>query len=202
LNGARVGGASAVKLHNGNIWISGSKLGNPDACTWEIHDANGGLVSSGSLNTCFGGGKVLVLSNGNVLLLGGDNAPGAYEIYTPTGARVTTGSMFNGFNHGARALFLKNGNIFIFGSCQACGSIGAPSTWEIRDGSMNFISTGSLQDQRDSPGAAVLDDGNVFIIGGVIVPGSWEIRSPAGALVSQGSLTATRPGGQSVTHFQ
>jgi hypothetical protein len=76
----RTAGASPIVLKNGNIWISGSAITNPDACTWEILDVNGNPVSSGSLNACFAGGKVEILANGNVILLGGDNAPGAYEI--------------------------------------------------------------------------------------------------------------------------
>ena len=203
LNGARTNGLSVVTLQNGNVWISGSGLGNGDACTWEIHNSNGGLVSSGSLTSCFAGGQVQVLSNKNVILIGGDNNPGTYEIRSQTGAFVKTGSLLNAFNSGVNSVVLTNGDVFIFGSCGSgsCGNVGSPSTWEIRDVNGNFVSTGSLQDTRDTAGGEVMSNGNVFITGGNSSPGSWEIRSSTGAFVSSGSLFDTRYGGQSLTHF-
>ena len=159
-----------------------------------------------------------VLGNGNVMLLGGDSAAGTYEIRTQAGALVSTSSMVNAFNHGAGSVVLGNGNVFIFGSCQigrhdpdpgdpdpmfswSCGTIGSTSTWEIRNASGGFVSTGSLFDQRDGAGAAVLSNGNIFITGGNLSLGSWEIRSPSGTLVSQGSLFNGDGGGHTLTHF-
>ncbi|HVS87025.1 MAG TPA: kelch repeat-containing protein [Candidatus Acidoferrum sp.] len=211
LNGSRTAGLSAVTLKNGNIWISGSALANGDACTWEIHNINGGLVNSGSLMSCFGEAQVQVLGNGNVVLLGGGNAPGTYEIRSQTGAFVSTGSLMNAFNQGASSVLLDNGNVFIFGSCHitnpeppdpnGCGTQGSQSTWEIRNVNGNFVSTGSLFNTRDGAGAAVLSNGNVFITGGSSCPACWEIRSQNGSLVSQGSLFNTRYGGHTLTHF-
>jgi hypothetical protein len=191
LTGSRTQGVSARTLQNGNIWVSGAGVGSGDACTWEIHNGSGGLVSSGSLNTCFAGGQVQVLTNGNVILLGGDNAPGTWEIHSQTGAFVSTGSLLTGFNSGANSVLLNNGNVFIFGG----------GTWEIRNSSGGFVSTGSLQSSRTGAGAVVLLSGNVFITGGDSAPGAWEIRSATGALVSQGSLFNTRGGGHTLTHF-
>lgn len=191
LAGSRTQGVTSRTLQNGNVWISGSGLGNGDACTWEIHNSGGGLVSSGSLNTCFAGGQVQVLSNGNVMLLGGDNAPGSWEIHSQTGAFVSTGSLETAFNSGATSVLLKNGNVFIFGN----------GTWEIRNSSGGFVSTGSLQSSRIGAGAAVLPSGNVFITGGNSAASAWEIRSQTGALVSQGSLFDTRGAGHTITSF-
>jgi hypothetical protein len=132
--------------------------------------------------------------------------------------------MTNGFNHGLNSVVLNNGNVFIFGSCQigfaypdmrdpnnknanpndlspACTTSGAASTWEIRDINGTFVATGSLQNQRDSAGAVVLSNGNVFITGGNLCLGCWEIRSQVGALVSQGSLLNGDGGGHTLTHF-
>jgi hypothetical protein len=221
LNGARTAGASAVLLNNGNVWISGSKLGNSDACTWEIHGPTGALVNSGSLTTCFAGGKVQVLSNGNVLLAGGDNAPGALEIYTQTGTYVRTGSMINGFNHGSTAIALNSGSqMLIFGSCQSgldnpgdpnytptCPSIGAIATWEVLgfDANSNTTSdtTGSLFDSRSSARAIVTSSGDILITGGQYAPETWEMWVRSGTtitFVNQGGLSDTRYAGHSVTH--
>lgn len=202
LNNLRAGGESALLLQNGNVWISGGSKGSGTDCTYEIHDLNGALVSSGSLNTCFSGGKVKSLPNGNVMLLGGDNAPGTWEIRTETGAFVSTGSLTNAFNSGSGSVLLTNGNVFIFGSClSSCGAGGSPGAWEIRGETGNFVATGSLQSERASAGATVLSNGNIFITGGNIAPGSWEIRNSSGGLVSSGNLFDTRYAGHSLTHF-
>jgi hypothetical protein len=217
----RTAGASPIVLKNGNIWISGSAITNPDACTWEILDVNGNPVSSGSLNTCFAGGKVEILANGNVILLGGDNAPGAYEIYTETGTRVVTGSLINGFNHGATAVSLDGGSqVFIFGSCTSgsepgdpyhvpsCSTFGAIGTWELLgfDSNSNKTSdtTGSLADSRGGARAVVTSTGNIFISGGDFAPESWEMWTPSGTTVtlhSQGELNGTRYGGHTSSRF-
>jgi hypothetical protein len=187
-------------------------LQNGDACTWEIHDINGALVSSGNLSSCFGSGQVQLLNNGNVMLLGGGNAPGTWEIRSQTGAFVSTGSLTNAFNNGASSVLLNNGNVFVFGSCQVsnpprppdpngCGTPGSQGTWEIRGQSGSFVSTGSLFNTRSGAGATVLSNGNVFITGGDSCPACWEIRTQTGSFVSQGSLFNTRYSGHSLTHF-
>ncbi|HEV2222203.1 MAG TPA: kelch repeat-containing protein [Candidatus Acidoferrales bacterium] len=213
LNDLRGSGAFAVTLKNGNVWISGSALGTGGSCTYEIHNSTGALVGSGSLNTCFPGAQVQVLSNGNVMLLGGDSAAGTYEIRSQTGTFVTTGSLVNGFNHGASSVVLNNGNVFISGSCEVggppppppnpfvCGTTGSPSAWEIRDINGNFVSTGSLQNQYDGAGEVVLSNGNVLITGGNLCPACWEIRSPTGGFILSGSLFDTRYAGHTLTHF-
>jgi len=215
LNGNRTPGASAVVLQNGNVWISGSahtKLGGGEDCTWEIHSPSGSLLSSNALTTCFSGGKVALLSNGDVILLGGDDAPGTYEIYTQAGVYVRTGSTINGFNHGASAVALDGGaEIFIFGSCEfggSCTVAGAPGTWEILgfDANANQTSdnTGSLEDSRDTARAVVTSAGNILITGGNLAPGTWEMWTPSGTAATfdgAGNLFNTRYGGHSDTHF-
>jgi hypothetical protein len=111
--------------------------------------------------------------------------------------------MLNTFNAGATAVLLSSGNVFIFGSCVVanCNASGSPGVWEIRDSNGNFVSTGSLLDERDGAGGVLLSNGNVFISGGSVAPGAWEIRSPSGALVSQGALATSRQSGHSSTHF-
>lgn len=133
--------------------------------------------------------------------MGGDLDNSSYEIHSPTGSLVKTGTLFNGFNGGANAVKLNSGNVFIFGSSCCSGFPGAASTWEIRDANGNFVSTGSLLNPRGGAGAAVLSNGNVFITGGDSAPATWEIRNPTGGLVSQGSLFNTRNAGHTLTHF-
>jgi hypothetical protein len=216
LNGTR-------QLKNGNIWISGSAVSDTNACTWEIRSPSGSPVSSGNLNTCFGGGKGALLSNGDVILMGGDNAPGTYEIYTPTGVRLpsTPASMTNGFNHGSTLVSIGGGSgMFIFGSCEtgfdnpgdpyfigSCASpLGAISTWEYigfdANGNKTFDVTNSLENSRSSAKATVLSNGNIFITGGQFVPGEWEMWLPSGSnavFEGEGSFLDARYAGHSLT---
>ncbi len=216
LNDVRGPGVTAVALQNGNVWVSGSTLNTGSACTYEIHSPTGALVASGSLQSCFAGAQVQALNNGNLMLLGGDNAPGTYEIRTQAGAFVSTGSLTSSFNDGASSVLLNNGNVLILGSCMAggdaaskdqpnppftCPNIGSPSTWEVRDQNGNFVRTGSLFNQRTGAGVALLSNGNIFITGGSLCASCWEIWTQNGQFVSLGSLFNTRYGGHSLTHF-
>jgi hypothetical protein len=190
-------------LQDGNVWISGSGFGSGADSTYEIRSVSGALVSSGSLLNPYSGGKTLKLQNNNVILMGGDTCTGCWEIRTQTGGLVGSGSLENPFNSGSTAVLLNNGNVLIFGSCYVshCNAGGSPGTWEIRNPSGGFVSTGSLFDTRDGAQAQVVSTTDVFITGGNGAPGTWEIRNPSGGLVSQGSLFNTRGSGHTDTHF-
>lgn len=157
-------------------------------------------MSSGILASTRQGSATVLLTSGNVLIMGGDLDTSSYEIHSQTGTLVKTGTLFNNFNGGANAVKLNNGNVYIFGSSCCSGFSGSRSTWEIRDANGNFVSTGSLFNPRGGAGAAVLSTGNVFITGGDSAPATWEIRNPSGGLVSQGGLFNTRNAGHSLTH--
>jgi ribosome-associated protein YbcJ (S4-like RNA binding protein) len=195
------GGQAVVALQNGNVWISGSNQVSGDPTGWEIHDSSGNLVSSGILASTRQGSPTVLLSNGNVMIIGGDLDTGTFEIHSPTGGLVSSGTLFNNFNGGADAVVLTDANVFIFGSACCSGFPGSPSTWEIRNANGGFVSTGSLFSPRGGSGGAVLSNGNVFINGGDSAPATWEIRNVNGGFVSQGNLNNTRYPGHSLTHF-
>ena len=71
LNG-HSGGHSVVALQDGNVWISGSNQALGDPSSWEIYDSSGGLVSSGILFSARQGSPTVLLTNGNVMIIGGD----------------------------------------------------------------------------------------------------------------------------------
>lgn len=198
LLGKRSPGAGAILLQNGNVWISGSGAGNKsDECTWEIHNNNGGLVSNGYLNTCFASGKLFVLSNSDVLLVGGVNAPSTYEIRTQTGTFVRDGTLLNAFDQQAGAAFMNN-NVFLF----------EQGYWEYvgfdANANVTFDTIGSLLDGRTGARAVVTGTNRFFITGGNIAPATWEMYTPNGTTVtlySYGNLFDTRYGGHSATHF-
>jgi hypothetical protein len=96
LQQARNGGAGALRLGNGNVFLLGSDtsfFGSPG--TWEILDQNGNLVAGGNLLNSRGGASASMQSTGNVFLAGGEPAPDAWEIRSPSGALVSSGSLFN-----------------------------------------------------------------------------------------------------------
>lgn len=198
LLGKRSPGAGIVVLQNGNIWISASGASfKSDECTWEIHDINGNLVSNGVLQTCFASGKVYLLSNGNVLLIGGFNAPNTYEIHSETGAYLATGNIINGFDNSAGAVQSSN-NVFLFES----------GFWEYvgfdSNNNVTFDTTGSLLDSRLGAKGILTSTGNFFITGGSAAAGTWELYQPSGTTVtriSNGNLFDDRNVGHSDTHF-
>lgn len=195
--GHRSAGATAVSLKNGNIWVSGSNAGKGEDCTWEIHDINGNLVSTGALNTCRSSAKVFVLSNGDVLLMGGVDSPSDYDIYTAAGGFVRNDFLINGFNQSASGVLVNN-DVFISDH----------GFWEFvgfdANSNTTFDNTGSLFDARDFAKSVVTTTGNIFITGGADAPGAWEIWEPTGntaVLFKQGNLFDARDVGHSDTHF-
>ena len=92
------GGANAVQLTSGNVFIFGSACcsGFPGArSSWEIRDADGNFISTGDLFNPRGSAGAAVLSNGNVFITGGDSAPSTWEIRNATGGLVSQGDLFN-----------------------------------------------------------------------------------------------------------
>lgn len=162
-----------------------------------MRDINGALVANGNLLNQRSGAKAIVLTDGNIMLIGGINVPSSWEIYTPAGSRVSTGSLTQLRDGGSGAVKISNGNIFIFGASSGGGS----GTWEIRDQSGNFIGTGNLNTAEGGATAAVQSTGNVMIVGGGTFPNVWQSYTATGAFVSSGSLADNRAAGHSQTHF-
>ena len=106
-------GTMSVLLSNGDVFIFGSCVEGgqeptkdepypPFSCpvagatsTWEIRDQNGNFVATGSLFDQRAGAGVSVLSNGNVLIVGGSLCPACWEIRPPSGTLVSSGSTFD-----------------------------------------------------------------------------------------------------------
>jgi hypothetical protein len=200
LTGKRTPGAGIVVLQNGNIWISGSGASTKsDECTWEILDINGNPVSNGVLTTCFASGKVFLLSNGDVLLVGGFNAPNTYEIHTQAGVFFSTGNIVNGFDNSAGAAQLGN-NVFLFES-GFCEFVGFDANANL---SFDFSNGCTLFDSRLGSKAVVTSTGEFFITGGSAAAGTWEMWKPSGSTVTpvgNGNLFDDRNVGHSDTHF-
>ena len=68
----------------------------------------------------------------------------------------------------------------------------SPATWEIRNSSGGFVSSGNLNASRSNHCGVKLTTGNVLLAGGSVSPSTWEIRGSSGAFVSSGSVNVTR----------
>jgi hypothetical protein len=76
------GGHAVVALQNGNVWVSGSNQANGDPSSWEIYNNAGTLVSHGILSSAREGSPTVLLTSGNVMIIGGDLDTGSYEIHS------------------------------------------------------------------------------------------------------------------------
>jgi len=201
LLGSRTPGAGAVALQNGNIWIaaSGSCTSRCDESTWEIRDINGKFVTNGTLQSAFASGKQFLLSNGNVLLIGGAISGSDWEIHSQTGAFVTSGTLkWNSFDSSSGAVFVNN-QVFLFED-------GYSEFIEFdSNNNVTFDTNGpALLDSRVGAKGVVTSTGNFFITGGSAAPGTWEMYRPNGTtvtFVSNGNLFDAHSVGHSDTHF-
>jgi len=179
---------TAVRMNNGNIFVAG---GAYDTTLWEILSIASGqpqVVASGILQQGRDGSFGTLLPNGNVFIGGGGVGGGAdtWEIYTPTGELVSTGSLSGVRTAGASVVVLQNGNLWISGSYFTNGDA---CTWEIRDQSGNLVTSGQYEYSCFGGGKLqVLGNGNVFVVGGGNQESSYEIWSPTGTFVRNGSL--------------
>jgi hypothetical protein len=175
-------------------------------CVLPVHAQtnSGGWTATGSLNTNRDGQTATLLSNGLVLVAGGDdsggNALANAELYNPgTGVFEATGNLNTPrFWHSATAL--PSGLVLVVGGFYVNGGSAVPaSTAELYDPAAGtFTNTGSLvAAARFLSTATLLKSGKVLIAGGSDPNGnslsSAELYDPAtGAFTSTGSMNSQR----------
>jgi N-acetylneuraminic acid mutarotase len=207
---------SATLLQNGKVLVAGG-FGDTSNCPFadvqaqnsaELYDpVAGSFKRTGDMTAIRGGHTATLLTNGKVLVAGGDQPGGGRdvanaELYDPSSETFTqTGEMVVArFRH--TATLLKNGKVLIVGGYQL-NSPNATSTAEVYDPSTgSFTATGGMAMARGEHTATLLADGRVLIVGGVAsVPGSSnlqvtataEVYDPSTGLFSTtGSMTAAR----------
>jgi hypothetical protein len=209
-------GATATVLTSGRVLIAGGwseDPNNPVLASAEIYDpASGEFAPGGSMATPRAGQTATLLSDGRVLIVGGqiesDNrfsALATAELYDPTTGRFSaTGSMTVArFNH--TATLLPNGRVLIAGGGGPPGIGNSPSpvsspglaSAELYDpASGTFTATGSMSGARYWHTATLLSSGRVLIAGGgdgTHPLASAELYDPATAVfASTGSMAAAR----------
>lgn len=146
------------------------------------------------------GAVAVVLSDGRVLVIGGDATRAASEIYDPAaGVFVATGSLATARSNFAASL-LPDGRVLVVGGRDSnLTPFASAEIWDPATGL--WSAAGTMASARSSPTATPLADGKVLIAGG-IATSSWssavaaaELYDPAtGAFSATGSLSTARHG--------
>jgi hypothetical protein len=153
---------------------------------------SGNFQKTGSLNVARVAHTATLLSNGEVLVAGGDNSSfgGGYlssaELYNPsTGSWTFTGSMTTA-RQSHQAVLLPNGHVLVAGGNNASGTLASAELYNPSTGA--WTATGSMITARFDFSLTLLPDGEVLAVQGT----SAELYNPAtGTWTATGSPTSS-----------
>jgi hypothetical protein len=185
------------------IGVQDSLLQNATAQVFDIQTFQHGFKATGSMATPRYCHTATLLSNGKVLVTGGDIASAGVvdptataELYDPTtGSFSPTGGLTTA-RACATATLLSNGKVLVTGGYDATDNFLASS--ELYDpGSGSFSATGAMGTGRFGHTATLLNSGKVLVVGGAsnsAVIATAELYDPAGtgSFSPTGSIAAAR----------
>jgi hypothetical protein len=198
------GGHTATLLTDGTVLVVGggaedaSLEGGPRSASAEVYDPRTGRWTAiAGMIEARKGFTATMLSDGTVLVAGGDGGFTAAELYHPRSRRWTaTGSMADG-RYGHTATLLPDGTVLVSGGC-ACSEPGAWASAELyQPSSRAWMATGSMRTPRIFHTATLLPDGMVLVVNDGLAdgPASAELYSPTGRTwAATASPAATRFG--------
>jgi hypothetical protein len=213
---------TSTLLQNGTVLITGgfsfdrSDCDNDDTspavASAEIYDpSHGSFAPTGSMAEERGGHTATLLTNGKVLIAGGDNIGGGYppffyyvdgsvtaELYDPVAGRFTSTGNMGTPRVGQTATLLVDGDVLIAGGWSESqnASIAAAELYHPATGA--FTPTGGMNSPRTGHTATLLPDGKVLIAGGaqdrtLVSSDTAEIYDPAtGSFLATGSMAEKR----------
>ncbi len=199
-------GHTATLLADGRVLIAGGREGAGSVAAAEIYDPTSDTFApTGSMTTPRAYQAAALLSNGEVLIVGGENVQASSdrtlasaELYDPaTGTFSATGAMAAAREY-ETATRLADGRVLVAGGSQPTMSgSGTLSSAELYDPvSGAFSPAGSMTAARSDHSATLLDDGRVLIAGGddsAQALSSAETFDPStGKFTSSGSMTVAR----------
>ena len=182
---------TATLLSNGKVLIAAGYLfgTNPAMMTAELYDpATGTFSATGSLSVARYNHTATLLPNGKVLVVGGQgnfSSTGAYvdyasaELYDPaTGTFSATGSLSTPrLNHDAT--LLSDGTVLVTAGYNHMNGDTYLASVEVYDPAKGtFSAAAPLIDVRHGHTATLLQDGRVFVAGGVQLSSVVEIYDP------------------------
>jgi large repetitive protein len=216
LNTARTG-AVAVLLPNGDVLVAGGSsdgTANGALNSAELFDPVTGTFTTSSENMIAArfGATATLLSDGEVLLAGGEDSGGVLssaELYNPTADTFTATGNLNHKRTGASATLVVSGTkqlVLVAGGSSDGTDAGALGSGELFDptgngGAGTFTAiTSTLSVARWQPEAALLLSGNVLIAGGQNSSGtltSADLYNPAtnSFTASAGTMNEARANG-------
>ncbi|MGD0018363.1 MAG: kelch repeat-containing protein [Candidatus Limnocylindrales bacterium] len=165
-------GANSILLPDGKVLIAGGVGGDAvsslkTAVLYTYSASGGAFTATGSMNKARSGLDLVRLSDGNVLILGGETDAGwtaTTELYSPTsGSFRPVGSMSKAREYAAEVL-LPNGDVLVAGGQSDDDTLLASAELYHPDGTST--PTGSLSEGRESDVATLLPNGLVLVVGG------------------------------------
>ena len=211
---------TSTLLPTGKVLVAGGyssisdcfELGNtPALTTTDLYDpSNNSFAPTGSMEQERAGHTATLLTNGKVLIAGGNNMGGnvlpfffldgsvTAEVYDPaTGLFTSTGNMVTP-RVGQTATLLVNGDVLIAGGWTASKNVSIAAAELYHPATGTFTPTGSMNSPRTGHTATLLPDGKVLIAGGahdqtIANSDSAEIYDPAtGSFLATGSMAVKR----------
>ncbi len=168
--------------------------------------ASGTWAAAASLHNARDGHTATLLSNGNIVVAGGENnnsAMASTEVYSPLTSSWTNSGNLNVARSNAGALLLPNGMVLVAGGCvSTCLGATTASAELYNSVSGTWSSTGSMAKARTYFGMVLLPSGKVLAAGGCTglnangcsgITAKAEIFDPSsGKWTATGSMTAAR----------
>ena len=195
-------------LANGKVMVAGGYTlvsgALSSASSAEIYDpATGTWTSAGTMSATRRFHTATLLTNGNVMVVGGfDDASGhalsTAEMYDATTGNWTSTGTLSAGRERHTATLLANSKAIVMGGYDGNGY--ALSSAEIYDAATgNWTSTGNMSAVRQNHAATLLTNGSVMVLGGADASGnglsSAEIYDPTtGNWTSTGTMSAVRRG--------
>lgn len=129
-------------------------------------------ATANTMTAARAGHTATVLSNGKVLIVGGQHPNGAAtvylnsaELFDPTTNTFATAASLTGPRAFHVAVRLSNGNVLVAGGVAAAGELATAELYDTT--TQKFRSVGVLHDARQSAAGVDLGDGKVLVAGGL-----------------------------------